>query len=111
MFSSVPSLIYWKVSGKISLNFNLPTVVTKYDSAYLSAIVIEPDWEEETAKSDYSVYLGKQDLGFYFIQPFQDNLMIVNSRCSYNYGDPEQNAIIFDKNDVSLTSNSTPDTG
>ena len=68
------------------------------DSAYLSAIVIEPDWEEETAKSDYSVYLGKQDLGFYFIQPFQDNLMIVNSRCSYNHGDPEQNAIIFDKN-------------
>ena len=68
------------------------------DSAYLSAIVIEPDWEEETVKSDYSVYLGKQDLGFYFIQPFHDNILIVNSRCCYNHGNPDQNAIIFDKN-------------
>ena len=70
----------------------------KNDSAYLTAIVIEPDWDEETIKSDYSVYFGKHDLGFYFIQPYQENIIIVNSRCCYNHGSQDQNAIVFDKN-------------
>jgi hypothetical protein len=68
----------------------------KKESALLSVVVIEPDWEEETVKSDYSVYLGKHDPGFYFVQPNQDNLLIVDCRCCYNHGNPDQNAIIYD---------------
>lgn len=60
-----------------------------------SVIILEVDWDEEKLISSSCHDLGEFDPGYYHIQPIGENILMVNSRCCYNRGNPDKNATLL----------------
>ena len=63
-----------------------------------SVIILEVDWDEEKVVSDSCYFLGEFMSAYYFVQPFGENILLVDCRCSYNGGDPDKNAYVVSLN-------------
>ena len=87
--------IYFLFNEKIPERIDGMFVPTESNSAFF-VLVLDVDWNTERIINENCYSMGMMKMNYHFIQPINDKLLLVSSRCSYNHGDPEENAAIAD---------------
>ncbi len=87
--------IYFLFNDNVPDRIDGMFVPTKSNSGY-SVLVLDVDWNRETVTCEKLYRLGILKMNYHYLQPIEDKLLLVASRCLFNEGDPEKNAAIVD---------------
>ncbi|ETP71803.1 hypothetical protein UYO_2271 [Lachnospiraceae bacterium JC7] len=87
--------IYFLFNSNIPERIDGMFVPTESNSAYI-VLILDVDWNTEKIINERCFPLGTMKMNYHFIQSIEDKLLLVASRCSFNNGDPDKNAVITD---------------
>ncbi len=87
--------IYFLFNDNVPDRIDGMFVPTKSNSGY-SVLVLDVDWKREKVTCENLYRLGTMQMNYHYVQPTEDKLLLVASRCFFNKGNPENNAAIVD---------------
>lgn len=89
--------IYILISEKIPERIKGMFVNTKANTKYHLIILTVNWWENGELLFDEIIHLGVHEMNYHFVQPMEDQILLLGARCLYQEPQPEQNAVIVTK--------------